>query len=55
MKNSPDSKIVEKLSQKTFWFSQKKRLWIGLAQNMVGILFPYHGEHCAGKKYFLYE
>ena len=24
MKNSPDSKIVEKLSQKTFWFSQKK-------------------------------
>lgn len=55
MKNSPDSKIVEKLSQKTFWFSQKKRLWIGLAQNMVGILFPYHGEHCAGKKYFLCE
>lgn len=30
MKNSPDSKIVEKLSQKTFWFSQKKRLWFAL-------------------------
>jgi hypothetical protein len=55
MKNSPDSKIVEKLSQKTFWYSRKKRLWIGLAQNMVGILFPYHGEHCAGKKYILCE
>ena len=26
MKNSPDSKIVEKLSQKTFWLSRKKGL-----------------------------
>ena len=54
MKNSPDSKIVEKLSQKTFWFSRKK-VMVCLARNMVGILFPYHGEHCAGKKYFLCE
>ena len=33
----------------------EKKVMVCLAQNMVGILFPYHGEHCAGKKYFLCE
>jgi hypothetical protein len=44
------------IPEKPSGFSRKKGYYgLALLENMVGILFPNHGEHCAGKKCFLYE
>ena len=52
MKNSPDSKIVEKLSQKTFWFSQKKKVMVWPCSKHGGYFVPMPWRALCGQEIF---
>ena len=52
MKNSPDSKIVEKLSQKTFWFSQKKKVMDWPCSKHGGYFVPIPWRALCGQEIF---
>jgi hypothetical protein len=52
MKNSPDSKIVEKLSQKTFWFSQKKKVMVWPCSKHGGYFVPIPWRALCGQEIF---
>jgi len=52
MKNSPDSKIVEKLSQKTFWFSQKKKVMVWPSSKHGGYFVPIPWRALCGQEIF---